>query len=274
MNVVLVLAVLIISGIVAYVGDVIGKRLGKKRVSLFGLRPRQTAVAIAVTTGCLITGGTILALAVASQDVRQAIFHLRELNEQVAAAEARAVDAQRGRDEAEASLQQTQTDLDEALMEEMASTEVWVSPTVNGGWGRRLLDERGEPSDFFERLSRSLRAQRQHGVRFIASTDAGIPGVAHPKLLDGLLAFERYADLAPVDVLRAATSEAATALGIADRTGRIAPGLSADFLVLEADPLVDLEALRDPEVVVFRGAWLDRRARGGVESERSHARSV
>jgi len=153
------------------------------------------------------------------------------------------------------------SDLDEALMREMAEREVWVSPTVNAGWGRRIEDERGEPTDFFSRLSGSLRAQRAAGIRFIASTDAGIPGVAHPDLLAGLQAFARFADLSPVEVLRTATSESADALGIADRTGRLAAGLSADFLVLEADPLVDLEALRDPEFVVFRGEWLDRAAR-------------
>ena len=153
------------------------------------------------------------------------------------------------------------TAIDESLVKEMARSELWVSPTVNAGWGRRILNEHDEPSNFFRRMSTSLRMQRDHGVRFIASTDAGIPGVAHHDLVDGLLAFERFAGLRPVDVLRAATSEAATALGIAERTGRIAPGLSADLLVLASDPLEDLTALRDPEAVVFRGEWLSREMR-------------
>jgi len=151
--------------------------------------------------------------------------------------------------------------VDESLMQEMGRSEVWVSATVNAGWGRRVLDDKGEPSAFFERMSGCLRLQRDHGVRFIASTDAGIPGVRHRDLVDGLLAFERYAGIRPVDVLRAATCESAKALGIEGSTGRIAPGLSADLLVLEADPLEDLAALRDPEVVVFRGEWLDREQR-------------
>lgn len=150
------------------------------------------------------------------------------------------------------------TAIDESLIKEMARRELWISPTVNAGWGRRILNEHGEPSEFFKRMSTSLQMQRDHGVRFIASTDAGIPGVAHHDLVDGLLAFERFAGLRPVDVLRAATSEAASALGIAERTGRIAVGLSADFLILESDPLADLSVLRDPEVVVFRGEWFSR----------------
>ena len=157
------------------------------------------------------------------------------------------------------------TDLDPALMQEMAARELWVSPTVNAGWGRRVRKkEDGEPTDFFLRMSRVLREQRDHGLRFIASTDAGIPGVAHHDLVAGLEAFALFADLRPVDVLRTATSESARALGLEAETGRIAPGLSADFLVLDADPLEDLAALRDPEYVVIRGRWIDRVARAAL----------
>ena len=153
------------------------------------------------------------------------------------------------------------TALDDSLMREMADAELWVSPTVNAGWGRRIEDDEGKPTKFFERLSASLRTQRDHGIRFIASTDAGIPGVFHHDLVAGLLAFERFAALDPVDVLRSATCEAAVALGVSNETGRIEKGLSADFLVLEGDPLEDLAVLRDPEFVVFRGEWLDRARR-------------
>jgi len=151
--------------------------------------------------------------------------------------------------------------IDESLMREMAASELWVSPTVNSGWGRRIERESGEPTDFFRRMSRCLRQQRAHGVRFIASTDAGIPGVGHADLVEGLRAFARFADLAPVEVLRSATSESARALGLEGETGRIEVGCSADFLVLEDDSLRDLAVLRDPEVVVFRGEWLDRKRR-------------
>ena len=153
------------------------------------------------------------------------------------------------------------TELDDSLMQEMASQKLWVSPTVNAGWGRRIENDKGEPTDFFKRLSSLLRTQKEHGIRFIASTDAGIPGVEHHNLVGGLLAFERFADLRPVEVLRSATSEAAAALGIQDETGRIAPGLSADFLVLDSNPLENLASLRDPEIVVFRGECFDREAR-------------
>ena len=112
-----------------------------------------------------------------------------------------------------------------------------------------MTDEAGRPTDFHRRLSHCLRTQREHGIRFIASTDAGIPGVAHHDLVAGLKAFAVFADLRPVEVLQAATSESARALGLEAETGRIAPGLSADFLVLEGDPLEDLSVLEDPRVM-------------------------
>jgi imidazolonepropionase-like amidohydrolase len=148
------------------------------------------------------------------------------------------------------------TELDETLMRELAQREVWVSPTVNAGWLARASDDAGMPSDFFARLSRCLGLQRSHGVRFIASTDAGIPGVFHHDLVGGLQGLQRYAGMRPVEVLRAATVDAAEALGLARETGRIAPGLSADLVVLRADPTLDLAALAEPLAVVFRGAFL------------------
>jgi imidazolonepropionase-like amidohydrolase len=51
-------------------------------------------------------------------------------------------------------------------------------------------------------------------------------------------------------------------LGLEAETGRIEAGLSADLVLVAADPLEDLGILGDPEVVVFRGEWLDREARG------------
>lgn len=147
------------------------------------------------------------------------------------------------------------TDLDEALMRELAAREVWVSPTVNAGWLPRATDAAGAPSDFFRRLSTCLHRQRENGVRFIASSDAGIPGVFHHELAGGLQGMQSYVGMRPVDVLRAATVEAAEALGLARETGRIVPGLSADLLVLRGDPTRDLAALAELEAVVFRGRW-------------------
>jgi imidazolonepropionase-like amidohydrolase len=144
------------------------------------------------------------------------------------------------------------SDFDEQIAAELAAAEAWVSPTVNAGWARRL-EKDGQPTAFFERMSRCLGRLREAGARFIASTDAGIPGVEHHRLAEGLEAFARYSAASPVETLRGATSEAALALGLAGETGTLAPGLAADILVVAGNPLRDLAALQRPRLVFARG---------------------
>lgn len=144
------------------------------------------------------------------------------------------------------------SDPDPALVAEIAASASWVSPTVNLGWGRRG-EKDGEPTDFFRRLSSMLRSMKAAGVRFVASTDAGIPGVRHHDLPRALPVFARYAELSNEEALRSATADAALALGLAAVTGRVAPGLSADLLVVEGDPLADLAALERVRMVFARG---------------------
>jgi imidazolonepropionase-like amidohydrolase len=144
------------------------------------------------------------------------------------------------------------TDFDERVAAELVGSGVWVSPTVNAGWGRRL-EKDGKPTPFFERMSKCLGHLREAGARFIASTDAGIPGVEHHRLAQGLAAFARYAGASPLETLRSATCEAARALGLEAETGVISPGLSADLLLVAGNPLEDLGVLRRPVLVVARG---------------------
>ena len=67
--------------------------------------------------------------------------------------------------------------------------------------------------------------------------------------------------MAPLECVRAATATAATALGLGDRLGRIAPGYAADLFAVEGDPTQDLEALGRVALVVGRGRVLVNRLR-------------
>jgi len=154
--------------------------------------------------------------------------------------------------------------LDRDVLAEIGKREVWVSPTVNSGWGRRA-EKDGVPTEFFERMSAMLRAIRDVGGRFISSTDAGIPGVEHDRLADGMIALAKYAELAPIDVLRSATSESANALGLESICGMLAPGFAADLVVFGRDPTRDLSVLREPLLVIARGRVIrPEKARGGA----------
>ncbi len=74
-----ILAILVISGIIAYIGDILGRWVGRRRLSFFGLRPRHTAIAFSILAGILIASLTIGALIIISQDARTALFGLEKL---------------------------------------------------------------------------------------------------------------------------------------------------------------------------------------------------
>ena len=76
----LIAALAVTGGAIAFIGDRLGTKIGKKRLSIFGLRPRHTSNVITVLTGILITGLTIGLLSLASKEVRTALFGLDELN--------------------------------------------------------------------------------------------------------------------------------------------------------------------------------------------------
>ena len=59
--------------------------------------------------------------------------------------------------------------------------------------------------------------------------------------------------VAPFDAIRGATSLAAEMLGIDDQTGSIQPGLDADLLVVDLNPLDDIRSLQDVLVVISNG---------------------
>lgn len=143
-------------------------------------------------------------------------------------------------------------DFDPELASRIAAEGIWVSPTVNAGW-RRFAEGGERGRRFLERMRACYRGLRAASVGLIASTDAGIPGVAHDRLPDALAVFALYAELTPVETLRSATSDSASALGIANRTGQLRPGLEADILIVDGDPLSDLAALLHPVEVIARG---------------------
>ena len=138
---------------------------------------------------------------------------------------------------------------DLSVIADIVENGVWVSPTINTGWSKYI-----EQDDKEGQLIRdSLHKMKRAGVKFIASTDAGIPKVYHHELAKGLRLFGELADLNPREVLKSATSSAAKALGYENKFGSLKTGLAADFVFVEGDPLTDLGVLQNPVLVVARG---------------------
>jgi imidazolonepropionase-like amidohydrolase len=94
------------------------------------------------------------------------------------------------------------------------------------------------------------------GATIIGGSDAGITPNKPPDAARHSPAVLAQLGMSPAEALQACTSRAATTCGLGDRKGRIAPGYDADVLVVDGDPLDDLDALHRVRAVYVRGAPL------------------
>jgi imidazolonepropionase-like amidohydrolase len=96
------------------------------------------------------------------------------------------------------------------------------------------------------------------GVRVIAGTDAGLGPLKPPDAVRYSIGQFQQLGLSVAQALHVCTARAATALGLGDRKGRLAPGYDADILALAGDPLADPEALHRIRAVYLRGVPLSQ----------------
>ena len=78
-----VLLIMIVAGGIAYVGDRVGHQVGRRRLTLFGIRPRYTSTIVAIGTGMLIAFSVTMVALLASKEVRTAFFRLSQLSSQI-----------------------------------------------------------------------------------------------------------------------------------------------------------------------------------------------
>lgn len=130
-------------------------------------------------------------------------------------------------------------------------------------WNEQVGERKDGMYDEFRKtlpgLYRDVREMKQAGVRVIAGTDVGVlfmyPGFA---LHDELAKLVEHAAFTPMEALRAATYDAAGFHGSEKKYGSIAARLSADLVLLNADPLQDIRNTTRIHGVMAQGRWFDR----------------
>jgi imidazolonepropionase-like amidohydrolase len=85
----------------------------------------------------------------------------------------------------------------------------------------------------------NLRKVLDAGITVVMGTDAGNIGTLHGPSILREMRLMQDSGLTPLEVLRASTSNGARLLGLQGQTGLVAPGMLADLVVLDADPLAD-----------------------------------
>lgn len=135
------------------------------------------------------------------------------------------------------------------VVDEIAARGIGVCPAASPDWrgfAERFGHERAEE------MFGGIRRMRERGVRLLTGTDAGVSRAVFDDFVSSLEFFAHLGCTA-LEIVDLATCEAAEALGLGDVTGRLLPGFRADLLVVEGDPLSDLQALRRVRLVMADG---------------------
>jgi imidazolonepropionase-like amidohydrolase len=110
-----------------------------------------------------------------------------------------------------------------------------------------------------ERLKRWQIAERnlirvlESGIMVTIGTDAGNIGTIHGPSIFREMALMVHAGLTPAQVLKCATTNGAVALGLAKEVGRVARGYYADLVILNSNPLDNIENASDISHVIRNG---------------------
>jgi imidazolonepropionase-like amidohydrolase len=156
---------------------------------------------------------------------------------------------------------------DEDVLETMAERGIMVVPTLSPGV---LQTERGPargmPAEVVVARKRrfeknppgaALIKMRRAGIKFAFGTDAGSPCVPHDEIMGevhALLAHEVVTK--PLDIIQMLTINSAELRGDSDQLGTVEEGKLADLVVLDGDPLTDIDALGRVRHVFVAGEHL------------------
>jgi imidazolonepropionase-like amidohydrolase len=133
----------------------------------------------------------------------------------------------------------------------------WLRDSVTAEEFQKIQAEsKDDPKaqQFFGIQARNLAKLNAAGIKIALGTDGNIPWAAHEEMADMVAS-----GMTPAQVLVAASRNAADLMKLTD-AGTIAARKSADFIVLDANPLDDITNTRRIATVYLRGSQVDRAA--------------
>ncbi len=138
----------------------------------------------------------------------------------------------------------------------MTAEELGLFDSIeSGSFFRLTADQKTGESILYEVRTEVLRTLHEAGAKIMAGTDHG--RLAGLLILQEIKALHK-AGFSKAAALRAATSEPGRYLGMPGELGVVAEGAMADLILLDANPLEDLDNLGKLQGVMARGTWYDR----------------
>lgn len=154
------------------------------------------------------------------------------------------------------------TYLSQETLELMKARGTWLVPTL--ATMAEMIEPRNDVAlqirgrHMVPRLRETTRQAIRTGVKIAAGTDTDYGSTSNFRLVNEMLELVRLG-MSPADAIRAGSAWSADCLGIDSRTGRLRPGLEADLIVVELNPLLFLENTLDVLMVLNNGRVALRR---------------
>jgi imidazolonepropionase-like amidohydrolase len=162
----------------------------------------------------------------------------------------------RGRYEVWSSFDLENNEAADSLIEFLSVKETFVSPTL-AVFERRAGKDTVEVNGF-NNMMRFVGKAKKGGVHFVVGSHSFVPyaelGFAYHREMELL----NEAGLTNMDVIVSATMENARFFRIEERLGSIEEGKLADLVIIEGDPLKDIQAMRNVQRVMLNGVWVVR----------------
>lgn len=105
----------------------------------------------------------------------------------------------------------------------------------------------------FEGIIACAKAALEHGIPVVLDNDVGCPWITQYDFWRELFYFHKYVGASNAFALHTATGRAAELAGLGAVTGTVAAGKCTDLIVTKGNPLDDLRALRNVDMVMARG---------------------
>ena len=148
--------------------------------------------------------------------------------------------------------------IDDEAIDMMAERGTYlVADIFDGDWIATIGAEHGWPAEILRKNEETTRSQREGftkavkaGVNVAYGTDSGI--YPHGMVARQLPYMVRYG-MTPIQAIQSATTVAAELMGWQDRVGWLGPGMAADLVAVDADPLDDVGALTEISFVMKAG---------------------
>lgn len=156
--------------------------------------------------------------------------------------------------------------LDDALIQLFKERGAYLCTTISPALPYALFDrsitnasevEQYNGNVVFEGVIECAKAALEHDIPVVLGNDVGCPWITQYDFWRELYYFHKYVGVSNRFALYTATGRSAEICGLGDVTGTITPGKCADMIVTAENPLEDLRALRNVDMVIARGNKID-----------------